>query len=315
MRELKFDLDVASNALLCPNPSEWFVKSYIQPDVANNFRTIPGVKEATKVSKNTFKNLIKAAGCSWNATDTTLDAEDIDVCKFDVMVQVCQYDLESTFCSKKMAAGDANWNESEFFAHYWSELQEAVAEELQLIRCNGNSSITGTSESDLTLKVCDGYLVKLEAASGATENTAFTASTFTKENIVGAIGGTVALLPEAVISREADLRIYMSAGNAFKYQLATLGMNHDFNYTGTLPLSFAGYNISVQPGMNNDYIVVGSKDSFVYSFDGSGDEKALKIVNMMDSTAEPIIRTRVGLKAGFHILDAGSEVAYVKVGA
>ena len=313
MRELKFSLDVEANALLCPNPSEWFVKSYIQENVADNFRTVPGVKESTKISKNTFEDILQVAGCSWSATDTILDAEDIDVCKADVMVQVCQYDLESSFVSQKMAQGDANWNESEFFAHYWEDLQNSVAEAIQLVRWNGDKQ-----SADATLKVCDGYLVKLENTSaypGVKEYTTFTDNSFTKDNIVDAIAGTVALLPEGVLAHEADMRIYMSASNAFKYQLATLGLNHDFNYTGKLPLSFAGYKVSVQPGMSNDYIVVGNKNSFVYAFDGEGDAKNLKIVNLADTTAEPIIRTRVGLKMGFHILDEGNEVAYVKVGA
>lgn len=314
MRELRFSLDVKTNALLCPNPSEWFVKSYIQPNVVENFRTVPGVKEATKISKNSFGNLLQEAGCNWAATDTILDAEDIDVCKLDVMVQICQYDLESSFVSEKMAAGDANWEEAEFFAHYWSELQEAVAEEVQLLRWNGDTSLTAPNP----LRLCDGYLVKIEDSTnypGVKEYTAFTDTAFDKDNIVEAISGTVALLPEAVLSRTNDVRIYMSAANAFTYQLATLGLNHDFNYTGELPLSFAGYKIAVQPGMDSDYIVAASKNSMVYAFDGEGDEKNLKIVNMMDTSAEPVIRTRVGMKLGFHILDEGNEVAYVKVGS
>lgn len=314
MRELRFSLDVQANALLCPNPSEWFVKSYIQPNVVENFRTIPGVKEATKVSKNSFGNLLQAAGCSWSAVDTVLDAEDIDVCKLEVMVQICQYDLESSFVSSKMAKGDANWEEAEFFAHYWSELQEAVAEEIQLLRWNGDTSLTGTNP----LRHCDGYLVKLEDTTNypnVKENTGFTDASFTKDNIVEAMADTVALLPEAVIAKESNVRIYMSASNAFTYQLATLGLNSDFNYTGELPLYFAGYKIAVQPGMSSDYIVVANKDSMVYAFDGEGDEKSLKIVNMMETTAEAQIRTRVGLKLGFHILDKGNEVAYVKVGS
>lgn len=314
MRELRFSLDVQANALLCPNPSEWFVKSYIQPNVADNFRTVPGVKESTKISKNSFGNLLQEAGCNWAATDTILDAEDIDVCKVDVMVQICQYDLESSFVSEKMAAGDANWEEAEFFSHYWSELQEKVAEEVQLLRWNGDTSLTSPNP----LRLCDGYLVKIEDSTnypGVKEYTTFTDVAFDKDNIVDAIGGAVALLPEAVLSRANDVRIYMSAGNAFTYQLATLGLNHDFNYTGELPLSFAGYKIAVQPGMDSDYIVAASKNSMVYAFDGEGDEKNLKIVNLADTTAEPIIRTRVGLKLGFHILDEGNEVAYVKTGA
>ena len=307
MRKLKFDLDVQSNALLCPNPSEWFAKSYIQENVAGNFRAIPGVKEETKVAKNTFSNLVKTAGCSFTPVDTLLDAEDIDVCKADVMVQLCQYDLESSFISQKMAAGDANWQEGEFLNYFWAELQEAVAEEIQLIRWNGDSTLTGNT----SLKVCDGYLKRLDGASAATEFTGFTASTFDSTNIVDALIGVIGSLPEAVKGKKQDVRIYMSETNAFHYAIATLGLNTNFNFTGELGLSFAGYKIAVQPGMADSRIVAGNLNFFAYAFDGDGDHKALKIVNMMDTSAEPVLRARIGMKMGFHILNEGAEVAYV----
>lgn len=314
MRDLKFSLDVKANALLCPNPTEWFEKSYLQANIVDNFRTVPGVKEATKIAHNTFGNLIQTAGCSWNAIDVELDAEDIDVCKFDVMVEVCQYDLESSFISENMVKGDANWQESEFLSYYWSELQAKVAEELQILRWNGDTTATPATNP---LNKCDGYLVKLEDTTnypGVKELTSFTDPAFDKDNIIDVLTGLVALLPEATISNQNNVRIYMSASNAFAYQLATLGLNYNFNYTGELELKFAGFKIAVQPGMSNDYIVVANKNSLVYAFDGEGDEKNLKIVNMSDTTAEPTMRTRIGMKAGFHILDKGNEVAYAKVG-
>lgn len=306
MRKLKFDLDVNSNALLCPNPSQWFATSYIQENVAGNFRAIPGVKESTKVAKNTFSNLIKAAGCSWSATDTILDAEVVFISPVDVMVQICQYDIESSFVSMKMAQGDSNWQEAEFLSYFWNELSTAVAGEVQNIRWNGDSSLTG----DTSLKVCDGYIVNLEAATGATSSTA---STFTSATIIANLTALIGQLPEAVKGNKANVRIYMSETNAFYYQLATLGLNNNFNYTGDLQLKFAGYTIAVQPGMSDSYLVAGSLDSFGYAFDGEGDAKNLKIVNLADTTAEPVLRARIGMKFGFPILNDGAEVSYISV--
>lgn len=306
MRKLKFDLQVGNNALLCPNATEWFAKSYIQENVADNFKAVPGVKSETKIGINNFTNLIKAAGCNWDPVDTALEAETIDVCPLDVMVQLCQYDLESSFVALKMAKGDANWTEPEFLAHFWAELQEAVIEEIQLLRWNGVQGTPGFLGS------CDGYLAQIQAAPNAQEYTPFTDPTFTPANIIGALSGTVALLPEAVLSRKSDLRIYMSASNAFVYSLATLGLNHNFNYTGELDLSFAGYKIAVQPGMDDNFIVVANKNSLAYAFDGEGDERQLKIINMTDTTAEPVLRARIGFKVGFHVLNGGKEVAFVK---
>lgn len=306
MRKLKFSLDVEANALLCPNPSEWFAKSYIQENVATNFKTIPGVKESTKVAKNTFSNLLKAAGCSWSAVDTVLDAEDVSVCPVDVMVQLCQYDLESSFISAKMAKGDTNWTEQEFLAHFWNELGEAVVAEVQGVRWNGDSALSG----DNYLKVCDGYLKTLKGKSGAAN---LGVASITSANIVARLTSVIENLPEAVKGKKMNVRIYMSETNAFYYQLATLGLNTNFNYTGDLQLKFAGYTIAVQPGMSDDYIIAGSVGSFGYAFDGEGDAKNLKIVNLSDTTAEPVLRARIGMKLGFPILNDGAEVSYVRV--
>lgn len=306
MRKLKFDLTVNTNALLCPNATEWFAKSYIQENVAGNFHSIPGVKSDTKVAKNTFTNLIQPASCAWTAVDTILDSEDVSVCPVDVMVQLCQYDVESSFVAAKMAAGDSNWTEAEFLAHFWMELSEAVAAEVQNIRWNGDITLPTPN----SLRVCDGYLKNLVSASDANE---IASEAFTAANIVAKLTLLIGGLPEAVKGNKKNVRIYMSETNAFYYQLATLGLNHNFNYTGELNLSFAGYKIATQPGMSDLFIVAGSVQSFGYAFDGEGDAKNLKIINLSDTTAEPVLRARVGLKIGFPVLNNGAEVAYLKV--
>ena len=72
MRNLKFDLNVDSSALLCPNPNEFYGKAYITEDVVNNFRTSPGIKSKTKVATTSFANLLKDSSCDFVAGDQTL---------------------------------------------------------------------------------------------------------------------------------------------------------------------------------------------------------------------------------------------------
>ena len=43
IRNLKFDLDVDTNALLCPNPDEFYSRAYLTEDIADNYRTLPGI--------------------------------------------------------------------------------------------------------------------------------------------------------------------------------------------------------------------------------------------------------------------------------
>lgn len=301
MRKLKFDLSVETNALLCPNPEAFYSKAYITENVINNFRTVPGVKESTKLAKNTFDNVLQSETCTWSATDSVLDAVDITVCKVSAMVQICQYDLENSYISMQMAKGDANWEVSNFMNSYWEELGNEITAEIQDIRWNGNTDIASGTTS-----LCDGY-IKTITGSTATQ---VTGGTIVSSNIIDAIISATTNMPEQVKGKKADIRIYMSATNALLFQIATLSINTNFNYTGELDLKFAGYEIAVQESMSNDFIVIGNKNNFVYAFDGEGDASALKAVNLIDTVVEPIIRTRAALKLGFHILNEDEIVYY-----
>jgi len=80
IRNLKFDLDVDTNALLCPNPDEFYSKAYLTEDIADNYRTLPSIKSATKLANVTFGNILAPSTCNFSAPSANLDAIDIDVC-------------------------------------------------------------------------------------------------------------------------------------------------------------------------------------------------------------------------------------------
>ena len=48
----------------------------------------------------------------------------------------------------------------------------------------------------------------------------------------------------------------------------------------------------------------------IYAFDGEGDSRELKTVNLEDSVAEPLLRTRTNMKVGFHYTNAAEIVFY-----
>ena len=56
-------------------------------------------------------------------------------------------------------------------------------------------------------------------------------------------------------------------------------------------------------------MVLTLKDNLIYAFDGEGDASALKAVNLEDTVAEPLLRTRTNLKVGFHYVNP-TEIAY-----
>jgi hypothetical protein len=53
-RKLKFDLDIENNALLCPNPNEFYSRAYLTADVADTYRALPGIKSRTRLANIAF---------------------------------------------------------------------------------------------------------------------------------------------------------------------------------------------------------------------------------------------------------------------
>jgi hypothetical protein len=62
--------------------------------------------------------------------------------------------------------------------------------------------------------------------------------------------------------------------------------------------------------MPNNHMVLTLKSNLIYAFDGEGDGKALKAVNLNDTVAEPYLRTRANLKVGFAYVNPTEIVLY-----
>jgi len=233
-RKLKFDLDIETNALLCPNPNEFYSRAYLTADVADTYRALPGIKSRTKLGNVTFGSILQASTCAFTAPNDSLNAIDIDVCAFSAMAQICQFDLEQSFVALQMTQGsNGDFSVPSFMNYYWGEMAKQIEEDIELIRWQGDI----TSENAL-LALCDGYLTRL-CKDGA--SLAYTSG--------GAINAS---------------------------------------------------NVLTTFGMPDNTIVASLKDDLIYAFDAEGDSKALKAVNLTDSVAEPYIRTRANVKAGFY---------------
>jgi hypothetical protein len=303
-RKLKFDLDIETNALLCANPDEFYSRAYLTEDLVDNYRTLPGIKSATKLGNVTFGNVLQKSNCSFTAPNDSLDAIDIDVCPLSAMAQICQFDLEQSFVSLQMAQGsNGDFTVASFMNYYWNEMSLKIQEDLELIRWQGDT----TSEDDV-LSLCDGYLVKLcgdvNIAAG------LYAGVIDSTNVIAQMTAVYTALPPAVIRKKADLRFYVSSNVAAAYELAAASGNTQTYVTLPLGLTFLGVKVVVADGMPNDTMVLTLKSNLIYAFDGEGDSKALKAVNLTDTVAEPYLRTRANMKVGFYYTNPAEIVVY-----
>jgi hypothetical protein len=316
MRKLRFDLNIDQSALLAPNAEAFYAQAYLGgTEITDNFRTLPGIKYKTKIGTVTFgSDLLAASPCNFpNVNADNLSSHEVDVCALSAMAQVCQFDLEQSFVSLQMAAGsNGDFSVANFFNFYWSEMANAVNGQIEALRWRGD--VSGAAPLDL----CDGYEVQLDAAlspppgvtpvidGGTGTITTFSGAT----GLAAKLEAAFALVPAAIASRTADLRIYMPTQLVNIYRLGVASGNTQAYITQDLSLTYLGIKIVLCPGMSNNKFVITLKDNLIFAFDGEGDPSDLRAVNLSDTVAEPVIRTRANMKVGFSFVNQSDIVYY-----
>jgi hypothetical protein len=308
MRKLRFDLNIDASALLAPNAEAFYAQAYLgSTEITDNFRTLPGIKYKTKIGTVTFgTDLLATSPCNFpNLNTDDLSSHEVDVCALSAMAQVCQFDLEQSFVSLQMAAGsNGDFSVANFFNFYWSEMANAVNGQIESLRWQGNT-LSGNPQ----LALCDGYEKGFSAVgSGIIPYTMIGGVNPTFANLLTNIQGAFALVPAAIASRTADLRIYLPTQLVNIYRLGVASGNTNAYITQDLALTYLGIKIVLCPGMSNNKIVITLKDNLIFAFDGEGDPSDLRAVNLADTVAEPVIRTRANMKVGFSFVNPGDIV-------
>jgi hypothetical protein len=190
-----------------------------------------------------------------------------------------------------------------FMSYYWNEMAMVIGQDLELLRWQGDI----TSE-DTLLGLCNGYLVQL-CGDGKLAAGLYSGAISTS-NVLTVLEAVVNAAPASIVRKKADLRLYVSTNVANAYELKAAQGNTQTYVTLPLGLTFLGINVVVCEGMPDNTIVLTLKNNLVYAFDAEGDSKALRAVNLSDTVAEPYLRTRANMKAGFHYTNPEEIVVY-----
>ena len=313
MRKLRFDLNILPSAELTPNADAFYAQAYLGgTEIADNFRTLPGIKYKTKIGTVTFgTDLLQVSPCNFpNLNVDQLSSHEVDVCALSAMAQVCQFDLEQSFVSLQMAAGsNGDFSVANFFNYYWSEMANSVNGQIEALRWKGDILSVNPQ-----LALCDGYEKGLAASVVAGDVINGGTGAITTFSGVGELADKLeaafALVPAAIASRTADLRIYMPTQLVNIYRLGVASGNTNAFITQDLALTYLGIKIVLCPGMSNNKFVITLKDNLIFAFDGEGDPSDLRAVNLADTVAEPVIRTRANMKVGFSFVNPTDIVYY-----
>jgi hypothetical protein len=220
------------------------------------------------------------------------------------MTEICQFDLEQSFVSLQMAKGsNSDFSVASFMNFYWSELANAINGNIEELRWQGDSSLLPANP----LSLCDGYEVQLAGDIAVIPYIAMTPNP-TFAQMLANLQAAFALVPANIASRTADLRIYLPTQLVNIYRLGVASGNTNAYITQDLSLTYLGIKIVLCPGMSNNTLCITLKDNLIYAFDGEGDPSDLRAINLRDTVAEPVIRTRADMKIGFSFVNPADIV-------
>jgi len=304
-KKLRFDLDIDASALLQANSEAFYSRAYLQEETVDNYRTLPGIKFKTKISNVTFGQVLQAENCGWNSSTDELASVEVDVCGLSAMAEICQFQLEQSFVSLQMTKGsNGDFTVASFMDYYWGEMAKTIAENVEKLRWLGN-----TSSQVPALALCDGYVKSLLADDAVIDIASPVA--ITPSNVLAKLALVYAAIPAAVIANQEELRIYVSSPVATAYRAAVAAANTQANLTQALDFSYLGIKMVLCPGMGTTSKIVATlRKNLIYAFDAEGDGKALRAINLADTVAEPVIRTRANMKVGFTHVNGGEIVFY-----
>ena len=304
-KQLRFDLDIDASALLQANSEAFYSKAYLTEETVDNYRTLPGIKSRTKISNVVFGQVLQAENCGWNASTDDLASVEIEVCSLSAMSEICQFQLEQSFVALQMTAGsNGDFTVASFMNYYWNEMSLTIAQNIEKLRWRGD-----TNDGSPQLNLCDGYLKGL-LADGDVIDIASPAA-ITPSNVLAKLALVYAAIPPAVITNQEELRIYVSPTVASSYRAAVAASNTQANLTQALDFTYLGIKMVLCPGMGTDSTMVATlRGNLIYGFDALGDSKALRAVNLADTVATPVIRTRANMKVGFKHVNGDEIVLY-----
>ena len=306
MRKLKFDLTNGAGATYTPNAESFYAQAYLgSSDIVDNFRTLPGVKFQVKIGTVTFGDILQPSTCAFTAPVDELTAKSMSVCALSSMAQICQFDLEQSFVSLQMAKGsNGDFTVASFMDYYWNEMALTIAENVEKLRWSGD-----TLSGDASLALCDGIKKSLVADVANVIDIAAPVA-ITSANVLAKLAEVYDAIPAAVLANQENLRIYVSSPVAAAYRSAVAASNTQANLTQALDFTYLGIKMVLCPGMLGlSTIVATLKDNLIYAFDAEGDGKALRAINLADTVAEPVIRTRANMKVGFTHVN-GTEIVF-----
>jgi hypothetical protein len=253
-----------------------------------DWKSINTIKNQVLVPQVSLANIVHAGEyCDFGATGSvTLSRKSVEVCPQYVNLEFCKKDIEPTFLSLRLKAGQLNGENigpaafTDFLINY---VKESVLVSIETATWNGATTS------------CAGGLMG-QAQADATVVTVSATASVTAANVLGEVARVLTATPVAV--REAsDFVLYVSRSVEFLFRQAIGALTIPYFKAGEKPeLSYNGYTLRGTPGLTGTQMF-GTNLSNLWNINDLGsDEQRLVLVDMTNTTAEPKARVAMAWK-------------------
>lgn len=276
--------------------------------IANRYVTVKeNVKFKAVLKKLASSGLVKAAGCSFDNSTSTLTLSEAVLQVTDLMtnIEVCKEQFASDWEAMQTGRGYINdvipANFADFLLSY---LAGKISEQIEFNLWVGNFSGSVGGASGYT--AFNGLLKVISDAKSGTPDYNISAA-LTAANIMTAVDATVAVIPASIVG-SPNTKCYMSRKTFQLYMQACMAAG-----TGgpTLPSGDAimkqvyGYEIYVCPGFSNDCLLFAQPDNLFVGTDLVSDLNEVKVVDMSLTDASDNVRMAMRYRFGTQIGFAG----------
>lgn len=254
----------------------------------SEWKNLSSVKNSVLVPQISLSNILKTGEfCDFGATGSvTLSRKEVEVCPSYVNLEICKKDIEPTFLSEKMNAGQLNGevapaDMTNFLINY---VKESVLLSIESATWNGSTAS------------CSGGLVGQANSDATTVKVTATASAITSTNVLTEVARVLTATPAAV-REKSDFVLYVSREIEYSFRQAIGALTIPYFKAGEKPeLAYNGYKLKATPGLTAKQMFAANLSNLWNVNDLGSDEQRLIVVDMTNTTAEPKARLAMQFK-------------------
>ena len=261
-------------------------KALLSSEVLDKVFTLyPNVKNSIKLNQWDLGDVIQEADCDFNSQGMgTLSEKTFSVDDKKVNLEYCIKTFEANYLAETLKAGSNNTSSEVVNKFLLDSSAKKVADSIVKYAFADNAT---------------GLVGKLKADAGVVD---VTIEQLTQLNAIDEIAKVYLEIPEALEEAE-DLIFLIDSASAKFFRLNAMDTTvPQLTINEGLELSYLGYPMIVGTGMPSNTIIIAKKSNLFYLTDLVSDAEDMEVINMRNTTGQPVVRFVTDFKLGFDFM-------------